>query len=181
MRINRTNKMILTALTLLCLSAPVFAADPVTPEGSGQAGDGEPQGGSVPHLEINKAELEENGGQILIDPEMYPGLQGLDANQSNTLMSQIRVVMAASDMQLAELQARLDSETSNRNAMEIIKQMELIKVQTELDILASQASFARQNGREEVALEIEGVLEAMTAPRPVRQPVDRSAPAAGNR
>jgi len=165
--------------SVLCLGLTSFAADPepVSPENAGQAGEGEPGGGSAAHLEINKAELMENGGQMPVHPELLELTNG----QANPLMQQIRVVMASSDLQLDQLQTRLDSETNNRSALEIIKQMEQVKVQTELDILAMQAGFARQNGREEVALEIEGAMELMTAPRPERQPVDRPASDACNR
>jgi len=165
-------------LSVVILFSAALAADPepVNPENSGLAGSGEPQGGSAQHLEINRAEIMENGGQLPVHPE----LQDLGTERVNPLMQQIQVVLASSDLKLAQLQTRLDSESSHRSALEIIKQMEQVKVQTELDILAVQASFARQNGREEVALEIEGAIEVMTAPRPVRQPVDRPASHAGN-
>ena len=81
---------------------------------------------------------------------------------------------------LVELQTRLEAETNDLAKLEIIKQIEQTRVQAELDVLGAQASYARQTGREDVALEIEGAIAEMTAPRPVRQPVDRPAPGAGS-
>jgi hypothetical protein len=90
-------------------------------------------------------------------------------------------VTADADTRIVDLQARLNTETNNTTALEIIRAMEQVKVQVERDVLAAQAAYARQTGREDVALEIEAVLAEMTSPRAVRQPVERPAPDAGNR
>nr|MEE4268049.1 hypothetical protein [Candidatus Krumholzibacteria bacterium] len=166
----------LLIITLL-IAAPVLAADPepVTPTSSGLAGEGEPAGGSVPHLDINQAEMEQNEGQVPLHPELTR-----DLAVKNPVMARINEVLAQSEARLVELQTRLEAETSDLAKLEIIKQIEQTRVQTELDVLGTQASYARQTGREDVALEIEGAIAEMTAPRPVRQPVDRPAPGAGS-
>jgi hypothetical protein len=177
---------IFALLSLLAMLAlPAVAADPkpatstpATPAESGQAGAGEPRGGSAPNLDVNQAELLEKSTAEL---PVHPDLLDPERRGANPLMESIDRVVADADLRLAELQARLDRETDDLAALEIVRSMEQVKIQTELDILAVQASFARQNGREDIAQDIEGAITRMTTPRPVRQPVDRPAPGAGNR
>lgn len=176
-------KITRSAFLLLFLVAVVpaltWAADPepVAPTGAGQAGTGEQNGGSIPNLDVNQAELREQAGQ---QQALHPGLLESQRQVPNPLMDRINVVISVADMRLAELKVRLDGETNNTTALEIIRSMEQIKVQTELDILAVQAGYAHETGREEIVLEIEGAIAEMTTPRPVRQPVDRPAPHAGS-
>ncbi len=160
------------------VSVSVLGAEPDTaaPTGSGLAGAGEPAGGSAPNLDVNQAELEENGGSLPLHPE----LQSNELTGHNVLMERIGNVMAAADLNVDQLQTRLDATTNNAQALEIIKQLEQVKIQAELDMLAVQATFARENGREEIALEIERAISQMTSPRPTRQPMDRPTPHAGN-
>lgn len=162
------------------LATAAVAADPVEvpAEASGAAGAGEPRGGSAPNLDINQAELlEKNGEQLPLHPELLE----VQHAAPSALMVRINAVNAAADQRLAELQARLDASTDNQASLELIRAMEQVKVRTEQDILAVQAAYARETGREALALEIESALTELTAPRPVRRPADRPAPAAGNR
>lgn len=177
-------KMIVLSLTALLavgiLATAAVAADPreTATSASGAAGAGEPTGGSAPNLDINQAELlEKNSEQLPVHPEL------LDVQRAapSPLMVRINAVNAAAADRLAELQVRLDASPDNLASLEIIRAMEQVKVRTEQDILAVQAAYARETGREDLAVEIEGALTELTAPRPVRQPADRPAPAAGNR
>ncbi len=172
-------KLILALSLLTAMALTAQAADPqnLPPEGSGRAGENEPTGGSIPHLQVNKAELEENGSNQL---PLHPELLALDSQVRNPMMERIQEILAQSDVRLVELQTSLDSQRNNTEALDIVKSIEQLKIRTELDIMAVQASFARQGGFEEVALEIEAALSQMTSPRPQRQPVDRPAPSAGN-
>jgi len=147
------------ALRLLALLVVVSASTPAA-------------AGSIPDLEINQTEQEENVA-------LHPTLRDEIHQVPNPLMDLIQVVTAAADLKLADLEKRLANEPNNSKALEIIRSMEQIKVQVELDILATQASYARRTGREEIALEIEEAITLMTTPRPTRQPVDRPAPPAG--
>ncbi|MFN2370671.1 MAG: hypothetical protein ABR506_05875 [Candidatus Krumholzibacteriia bacterium] len=169
----------LTSLFVL-LAVPAVAADPepAEPVASGQAGAGEPQGGSAPNLDVNQAELLEKDAT---GAPAHTELAEPEGRAVSPLMEDINRVVAESTVRLAELQGRLDREIDDRAALEIVRAMEQVKIRTELDILAVQADHARQNGREDLAQEIEGAITEMTAPRPLRHPVDRPAPDAGNR
>lgn len=165
--------LLLSMLSMASVSA--IAADPegVTPENAGRAGEGEPAGGSIPNLDVNKAELQANEGLPI---PLHPGL--VERNQArNPMMDQIEAVIAAADIRLTEMKTRLDTEAGNADALELIKGMEQVKIQAELDILAVQAGHARATGRTDIAQEIEQAITEMTTPRPVRQPVERPAPA----
>ncbi len=178
MKIRPTSFVVLLLVALAV--APAFAAEPapVAPTASGPATAGVPAAGTIPDVDINQAELRASAGR---ESAMHPGLVEPGLRAPSPLVERINAVTADADTRIAELQARLNTETNNATALEIIRAMEQVKVQVERDVLAAQAAYARQTGREDVALEIEAVLAEMTSPRAVRQPVERPAPDAGNR
>ncbi len=163
---------------LVAVSTTVMAAtvDSQDPAGSDQTEKREQKGGSLRSLEVNQAELKENPD---LGQPPHPGLVDEHRRAPNPLMDLIDEVTAASDRKLAELKTRLSGEPDHTATLEIIRSIEQIKIQTELDILAVQANYARQTGREELALKIEAAITLMTTERPVRQPVDRPALPAG--
>jgi hypothetical protein len=175
----RPTRFVLLLLVALAVT-PAFAAEPepVAPTASGLAATGVPAGGTIPDVDINQAELREGAGR---EVPTLPGFVEPGLRAPNPLMERIKSVTANADVRIAELQDRLSGETNSTTALEIIRAMEQVKVQVERDILAAQATYARQSGREDAALEIEAALAEMTSPRPVPQPVERPAPDAGNR
>ncbi len=178
--------MKLTQLCLVAVLAIVITPstgnaadpDPSAPTGSGPAGENEPAAPGVPALDINQAELEAvSRSKGLVRPEF----DAAETAAASPLMQSIRALTAAADAQVAEMQARLDNVGDDMAALEIVRAMERVKVQTELDILAVQAAHARRTGRDALAEEIDAAIRTMTDPRPAAQPVPRAAPGARNR
>ena len=167
------------ALLSLLIAATALGADPRanSPAGSGQAGENEPANVRIPDLEVNQAEIQENPEGLGVVPELREAVGA----RNDELMLRLHQVRDAAHDRLMELEGRLASATDNTAALELVKQIERVKVGVELDLLREQAVYAREMGREELALEIETALNEMTSPRPRRQPVERPAPAAGQR
>ena len=166
---------------LLLITAAVYAVaadpDPVAPEKAEPAtsGDEVTRPGSPGNLEVNKAEIEEGklDAESALDTERVPA--------KSPLMTAIDVVMQDSRDQITLLRADLEKQSDPDAALAIQKQIEDLKVETELNILRLQADHARAHGNEELARSIDESITFMTTPRPKAQPVDRPAPDAGRR
>jgi len=87
-------------------------------------------------------------------------------------MKEIRSVFDAEKEALAVLDARLRSASTESEVMGVIKEIERVKVETELEILSVQAVYARRAGRIEQAQKIEAEIQRMRAgpPRAAQQP-----------
>ncbi len=162
----------LIILSLLTATLAV-AEDPQSaePTASGQAGQNEPVNARIPDLDVNRAELEANPEGLPV----HPDLNASPEVRRDELMSRLVRVQQAADDRLVQLKTRLESAHDSASSLVIIKEMEQVKVNSELDMLRVQAAYAREKGLEEVAVEIEASLAEMTTPRAKRQPVDRSA------
>jgi hypothetical protein len=178
MKISPILFVALLLLSSLACTAIAAEPEPAEPAGAGQAGQNEPVAPSAPNLDINQAELKELSGS---QAPVHPDFTAAESAETSPLMQSIRALTAAADAQVAEMQVRLDAVADDAAALEILRAMERVKVQTELDILAVQAAHARRTGREELAGEIESAIRTMTEPRPAAQPVMRAAPDAVNR
>ncbi len=183
MKVLRITKALLVVIVVVMMAAGSMLAVAAEPENSAPVKSGkadpadvsETQVGrsSVNNLKVNEAELLENGELSLETngngPELKP------------MTMEINAVLEQSRLQVATLQEEFDKEPNAEAAVAIVRQIEQLKINTELDILRVQARFARSGGNEELAQEIEASLAKMTTPAPRREPVDRPAPAAGNR
>ncbi len=164
---------------MLFVASMALAADPQSSENTqaDAAGKNEPvevQG--VPDLSINEAEIKQYGGTV---KSADNGTDALPA--TNPLMPEIRKIQDAASAQLVTLNDRLTSQTSDQQALVLIRQIETVKQKAELDIMRLQATAATTRGNHEVADEINAAIEEMTSPRPVRQPIERPAPADARR
>ncbi len=167
--------VLMTAGALLAMAAE---PEPVAPVKSGKADptvDAETQIGrsSVSDLKVNQAELDANG-ELRLDAK--PGQP-----QLKPMTVEINAVLDEAHLQVATLQGRFDKEPNADVAVALVRQIEQIKINTELDILRVQLRYARTDGRDELVQELETALNLMTTPRTQKQPIDRPAPDAGNR
>ena len=87
-------------------------------------------------------------------------------------MQAIQAVLDHEAARLAELETGQKAAVEESALLELQREIERVKEETELQILRVQADFARREGRLEQAAEIEAALAEMTAPR-------SAAPAAG--
>jgi hypothetical protein len=78
----------------------------------------------------------------------------------------LREVLLTEQAELAPLYAAFARETDSLRGLEIQRQIQTIKQNTELALLRTQADFARREGRVEVAKRIEESLRLMTEPAP---------------
>jgi hypothetical protein len=166
---------------LLITTAAVFAAvtepDPVAPEKAEPvtSGDEVVRPGSPGDLKVNKAEVEEGklDAESTLDAERVP--------VKSPLMTAIDAIMLDSRDRIVLLRANLEKQGNPDEAMAIQRQIEDLKVETELNILRLQADHARARGDEELARSIDESITFMTTPRAKKAPVDRPAPDAGRR
>ncbi len=93
---------------------------------------------------------------------------------------EINALLTEARVQVALLQDRFDKEPNAEVAMGLVRQIEQLKINSELDIMRVQSRYALAAGNNELVQEIEAALTQMTTPRPRKQPIDRPAPGAGS-
>ncbi len=168
--------VLMTAGSLLALAADPEPAAPVSSGEADAATDAKAQTGrsTGAELDVNQAELLENGGLM---PEAEA-----NANQAQfkPMTVEINALLTEARVQVALLQDRFDKEPNAEVAMGLVRQIEQLKINSELDIMRVQSRYALAAGNDELVQEIEAALTQMTTPRPRKQPIDRPAPGAGN-
>lgn len=86
----------------------------------------------------------------------------------------IRELLEREATQLAELEARLPAAADAPAFLALQRQIEQVKQATELQVMRTQAEFARREGRVEQAEQIEAALAEMSAPRQPSAPAGRA-------
>jgi len=99
----------------------------------------------------------------------------------NPLMTEVRAALGREHEQLAALRARLAHTTDHRAALALQREIERVKLQTEVAILRIQASAARQAGHAALAARLDAAIENLLAPPAPAEPVKRPAPRASAR
>ncbi len=151
------------ALLLLLVAGVAFADQPPIP----------PQAATIPDLPENAAELKalENGELTL--PDAVPAERPL-----SPMMVEIQGALAEQQRQVAALDARFAETSDETAALAIQREIEQIKQDTELAILAIQARHARAAGDEDLAQRIDAAIAAIQNPPPPPAPaVERPVPA----
>jgi len=110
-------------------------------------------------------------------PAAPPAVSKADVSLS-PVMEEIGAAWEKSRLEVAGLEERFASASGEDEALAIQKEIERLLVEVELEILGIQARYAREEGRIEVAEEIEAAIESMTSPAPLPAPEERPAPAA---
>ena len=167
-------------ITMMLLAAvTALAADPQSTENSqsGAPGQNEPAVvRGVPAVDVNKAEIEQYGAET---KSIDNGLGNLAP--VNPLMPEIVRIQEDAKTRLVDLNSRLANQVSDAQALDLIREIESVKVNAELDIMRLQANAAQARGDQATADSINNAIEEMTTPRPLRPAVERPAPAgAGN-
>lgn len=151
-------------ILLLLLAGAALAADTPT----------------IPDLPENQAEIAAAAqGQLVL--EKVPGEA---AGPISPEMTEINEMLAAQRERVHELEARLASAADDAAALGLLREIELAKQATEIEILRIQARYAMQAGREAQAREIETVIAAMLSPASAAAPSptgETGSPASGER
>jgi hypothetical protein len=167
-------------LTAAAVTPPAaLAADPATPTRSGSADENLPQ----TQAEVNTPAIPENQAEIeagVVPEGGAPAVEKSAAPVLSPLMLEIQAALAAEQARVADLEARFAAAADEASALAIQKEIEQIKVETELSILRLQAEHARQEGRVEQAAQIEAAIAEMMNPRPAGIPIERPAPTQGS-
>jgi len=159
-------KMFLIIVVLLA-AVSALAADPEPIENteSNAAGKNESaESHAVPRVSVIEAEKSSDNGLGI-----YPA--------SNPLMPEINLICEQAKAQLVYLNSQLANQTNDAQALELIREIESVKMVAELDIMRLQADAAHARGDQKVADQIYSAIEKMTTPRPWRPAVERPAPA----
>ncbi len=161
------------ALVLLIASVATFAvaADPepqapTTPPASAERSN-------VPALNINQAEMEAG-----VVPEMVDPAKATDGSDGpSPMMTEIQAAMDMSKVEISELAERAAGTTDHAAAQAIQQEIVAKKQQTELDILAIQARYARADDNDELAQQIDAAIAAIISPpTPIAPTETRPAP-----
>lgn len=102
----------------------------------------------------------------------------LPAPALTPMQAEIAQLIASERAAVAQLQERLVAAKGTATALELHKQVQETKLNTQLAMLRIQARYARAEGREAVAEQLETAIRDMTTPKAPGKPIDRPAPAA---
>lgn len=165
-----TRRPIVIICVACCLAAAAFAADEPQPNHS------------QPVAVVGQAAPVQGGGAATDRPTAPTPLAGTADIPGSPAGIEARRL--AFDAVLAEQQARVQALTDRFAALagspagiEIQKEIEREKMATHRRLLEVQLDFATRDGSEEQVNGIKAALTAMDTPQPVRQPIDRPAPA----
>ena len=147
------------------------------------AGDPQPQSptnppataerSAAPDLDINQAEIDAGVAPDAVDGDKA---QTGVATES-PMITEIRATLDASRLEIADLTAQAPAHRSHEADLALQTQVAQLKQQAELDILAIQVRYARGDGREELARQIEADIAAIISPPPPVAPTEtRPAP-----
>ncbi len=103
------------------------------------------------------------------------------ATEPSPMMREIQAAWDAQAFAVEALEARAATCADPVAGLALQRQIEDLRAQVEVQILTIQARYARQEGRLEVAAEIEAAVAEMTSPRPRGIPVERTLPDGGDR
>jgi hypothetical protein len=96
--------------------------------------------------------------------------------EPSPMMRDIVAAWDAQELAVEVLEAQVAACTDPVAALALQRQIEGLRAQVEIQILTIQARYARQEGRLDVAAEIEAAVAEMTAPRPRGIPAERPVP-----
>lgn len=111
-------------------------------------------------------------GQTAEDPALHQSLVNLSADQVAKLAplpKRLREILLEEKETLATLREVHAQEKDPLRILEIQRQMQGVKIQTERALLEAQADHARQNGQAELAGQIEAALARMAERDRARQ------------
>jgi len=158
--------------------APAAPAAPAAPVASPAVAGADPAA-SIPDLPENRAEIEAvRAGELKLEPAPDAPAAPQAATPRSPEMLEIDQALAAERALVAELEARLEGAPDEPAALDLLREIERTKQQTEIEILRLQAKHARLAGREEQAAEIEAVVQQILAPALVPVPAAASGSAA---
>ncbi len=103
------------------------------------------------------------------------------ARERNPIMADVRAALEREREQVEALRVRLRGVTDHRAALAIQREIERVKLETEVSILRIQAGAARKAGRLALAKQIDEAIESLLAPPAPATPVTRPAPRAAAR
>jgi hypothetical protein len=160
------------ALALFLLARPVMAEVPAqsaraTGRTAAQAAATTEPVHPIPDLPENQAEIEAlTSGQLVLEPAPAVGTTPASTGSLSPEMLEIEQALTAERARLAELEARLRNKAEEVVVLSLLREIEQVKQDAEVEILRIQAKHARLAGREAQAQEIEATVMQILAPVP---------------
>jgi len=93
--------------------------------------------------------------------------------EASPMMLEIRAAFAATQVEVADLQARYKAAADPEQAREILREAALVKREGRIEIMRIQLRYARQNGDDARGAELEQIVTRMTTPPAKGVPVPR--------
>lgn len=131
----------------------------------------------APHAHATPPEVPAGAVEVPeVAPEGAPGTSPAVApapppRRIRPMFAEMLAALESEGVALAELRARPVDPADHDAQLARQREIERVKVETERSLLRIQASWARKEGRLEVARAIEASLEEMARPQPVRAAV----------
>jgi len=159
--------MIAGAIACTALVTPAIAESPQASVAAAATASATAPRGAVPAVPENRAEIAANDLDTLAVPVVA-------VRRPSAMTQEIDKVLDEERKALADLRARFAAAPSAKVALEVQREIEQLKVGTEVALLRVQVAFARRDGRLEDARRIEADIEEALHPR---NPVGAAGPA----
>jgi len=112
---------------------------------------------ATPNIDINQAEI--TAGVV---PDAIDGAKSQPSEAAESpMITEIRATLDASRLEIADLTAQAPAHRDHAAELALQQQVSQLKQQAELDILAIQVRYARADGHEDLALQIEADIAAI--------------------
>ena len=165
--------VIQSLLVILILSMATFAlaADPEPQKPADPAARHDGQ--ITPNVDINQAEIDAG-----VTPDAAADLKSMQGQTTaSPMITEIRTVLETNRLQVADLAAQGVAHPGHEAEVALQMEISQLKQQAELDILAIQARYARAEGKDDLAQEIEAAIAAIISPPAPAAPTEvRPAP-----
>jgi len=164
--------MMLGVVACAALAVPARAETPKATQPTTAAASAATARGAAPALPENRAEIAAYDLDTLAAPVVR-------VRRPSPMDQEVRKVLEDERKTLTDLRARFAAASNPEAALQVQREIEQVKVGTEVALLRVQATFARREGRLEHARRIEAEIEEVLNPRTpaAATPTRRIAPA----
>jgi hypothetical protein len=98
----------------------------------------------------------------------------IPAREPSPMMMEISASMEAARLEVADLKLRYEATADNETAMEIMREVARVKRESRVEMMRIQLRFARLDGNDELAGELQEIVAKMIAPPRKGMPVPRA-------
>lgn len=98
----------------------------------------------------------------------------IPTRELSPMMTEIKAAIETARLEVAELKFQYEAAVDDRAAMEIMREVARVKRESRVGMMRIQLRYARLDGNDELAVELEEIVTKMTAPPVKGEPIPRA-------